>query len=51
VLQSDELTIPHPHWAEREFVTIPLAELETGVIGCSEHVRPLYMNWYIREGL
>jgi len=51
VMQTDELTIPHPRMTEREFVTIPLAELETGEVGCSEKVRPLYTNWYIREGL
>jgi 2-amino-4-hydroxy-6-hydroxymethyldihydropteridine diphosphokinase len=51
VLQSDELTIPHPRMAERDFVTIPLKELETGEVGCSENVRPLYTNWYIHAGL
>lgn len=51
VMQTDQLTIPHPRMSEREFVTIPLTELETGEIGCSEKVRPLYTNWFIREGL
>ena len=51
VLQTDQLTIPHPRMSEREFVTIPLKELETGETGCSENVRPLYTNWYSREGL
>jgi len=50
-LQTDELTLPHPRMSEREFVTIPLAELETGEVGCSEKVRPLYTNWYNREVL
>jgi 2-amino-4-hydroxy-6-hydroxymethyldihydropteridine diphosphokinase len=27
VLQSDELTVPHPHMHERAFVLVPLAEL------------------------
>lgn len=50
-MQSDELTIPHPRMIEREFVLIPLNELATGEIGCSENVRPLYSNWYNRQGL
>lgn len=48
VLQSDELILPHPFMSEREFVQIPLRELETGEIGCSANVRPVYSNWYIR---
>ena len=30
VMNTDELTLPHPRMLEREFVTIPLKELETG---------------------
>jgi len=46
VLDTPELTLPHPHLTDREFVQIPLQELATGEIGCSIHVRPLYTNWY-----
>lgn len=45
-LNSEELTIPHPRMHEREFVTLPLAELMTGEIQVSQSVRPLYTNWY-----
>lgn len=27
VIQTPELTIPHPHWQERDFVRIPLEEI------------------------
>ena len=46
ILQTNELTLPHPQMNERDFVLIPLRELESGEIGCSESVRPLYTNWY-----
>lgn len=48
VMNTAELTLPHPRMLEREFVMIPLKELETGEIGCSEGVRPAYENWYVR---
>ena len=48
VMNSEELTLPHPRMLEREFVLIPLKELETGEIGCSESVRPAYEDWYVR---
>jgi len=48
ILQSEVLTIPHPRMAERDFVQIPLRELETGDVGCSESVRPLLSKWYLR---
>lgn len=51
MMQTEELTIPHPRMAEREFVTIPLEELEHGKVGCSENVRPIFTNWYKHEGL
>jgi 2-amino-4-hydroxy-6-hydroxymethyldihydropteridine diphosphokinase len=47
ILNTAELTLPHPRMHEREFVLIPLHELETGEIGCSEGVRPLYTHWYL----
>lgn len=46
ILNTAELTLPHPRMHEREFVLIPLHELETGEIGGSESVRPLYTHWY-----
>lgn len=46
VLATPELTLPHPRMHEREFVQIPLKELETGEIGVSAGVRPLYTNWF-----
>lgn len=45
-MDSPVLTLPHPHMMEREFVQIPLQEIETGEVGCAESVRPLYSNWY-----
>lgn len=45
-MDTPELTLPHPHMMEREFVQIPLQEIETGKVGCSANVRPLYSNWY-----
>lgn len=48
VMDTPELTLPHPRMHEREFVQIPLKELETGVTGISACVRPLYTNWYVR---
>lgn len=45
-MDTPELTLPHPRMGERDFVKIPLAELQTGEIGCTEGVRPLYTNWY-----
>jgi 2-amino-4-hydroxy-6-hydroxymethyldihydropteridine diphosphokinase len=27
VLESSDLTLPHPHWLERAFVVVPLAEI------------------------
>lgn len=45
-VDSEELTIPHPRMNEREFVTLPLAELMTGIVQASQNVRPLYSNWY-----
>lgn len=45
-LSLPELTLPHPHMFEREFVQIPLREVDSGEIGCSESVRPLYAHWY-----
>jgi 2-amino-4-hydroxy-6-hydroxymethyldihydropteridine diphosphokinase len=47
-IDTPELTLPHPRMNEREFVQIPLLELETGEIGCSDGVRPIYTHWYIR---
>ena len=47
---SDEvLTLPHPEMDNRDFVLIPLQELENGTIGCTKEVRPLYENWYDRH--
>jgi 2-amino-4-hydroxy-6-hydroxymethyldihydropteridine diphosphokinase len=46
VLNTPELTLPHPRMAERDFVQIPLRELRTGEIGCSETVRPMYTQWF-----
>lgn len=48
IMNTPELTLPHPRMNEREFVQIPLKELETGVAGISACVRPLYTNWYVR---
>lgn len=48
IMDTPELTLPHPRMNEREFVQIPLKELETGVAGISACVRPLYTNWYVR---
>ena len=48
VLDSPELTLPHPRMMEREFVQIPLQELATGIVGGTAGVRPLYSHWYIR---
>ena len=45
-LTTEELMLPHPRMHEREFVQIPLRELETGEIGVSAGVRPLYTNWF-----
>jgi 2-amino-4-hydroxy-6-hydroxymethyldihydropteridine diphosphokinase len=45
-LATEELTLPHPRMQEREFVQIPLRDLQTGEIGVSQGVRPLYTNWY-----
>ena len=45
-LATPELSLPHPRMHEREFVQIPLKELETGEIGVSARVRPLYTNWF-----
>lgn len=47
-ISTTELILPHPRMAEREFVQIPLHELETGEIGCSGAVRPIYTHWYVR---
>jgi len=47
-IDTQELILPHPRMAEREFVQIPLRELLTGEIGCSASVRPLYSKWYAR---
>jgi 2-amino-4-hydroxy-6-hydroxymethyldihydropteridine diphosphokinase len=46
IMSTPELTLPHPRMDERDFVRIPLQELQTGEIGCTEGVRPLYSNWY-----
>jgi 7,8-dihydro-6-hydroxymethylpterin-pyrophosphokinase len=32
VLESEELTIPHPHIAERAFVLVPLADIAPDVV-------------------
>ncbi len=48
VLNTPELILPHPRMEEREFVQIPLREIETGEIGCSSGVRPIYTHWYSR---
>lgn len=50
-IETPELTLPHPRMSEREFVQIPLVELETGEIGCSASVRPIYTHWYVHEHL
>lgn len=46
VLDTAELVLPHPRMLEREFVQIPLQELQTGEIGHSASVRPIYERWY-----
>ena len=46
ILETPELTLPHPRMHERQFVLIPLQELATGVVGVSNSVRPLYTHWY-----
>ena len=48
IMDTPELTLPHPRMNEREFVQIPLNELDTGIAGISACVRPLYTNWYVR---
>ncbi len=48
VMETPELTLPHPRMTAREFVTIPLRELETGEIGRSAGVRPIDTNWTLR---
>jgi 2-amino-4-hydroxy-6-hydroxymethyldihydropteridine diphosphokinase len=45
-LNDPDLILPHPRMAEREFVRIPLQELNTGEVGISESVRPLFTRWY-----
>lgn len=47
ILNTTELVLPHPRMLEREFVQIPLRELDTGEVGCSQGVRPVYTHWYI----
>jgi len=37
--QSARLTVPHPRMQEREFVQIPLRELETGLAQPTSAVR------------
>ncbi|MGI6326884.1 MAG: 2-amino-4-hydroxy-6-hydroxymethyldihydropteridine diphosphokinase [Saccharofermentanales bacterium] len=46
VMDTPELTLPHPHMSEREFVQIPLQEIRGGGVGCSASVRPFISNWY-----
>lgn len=48
ILDTPELTLPHPRMHEREFVLIPLRELATGDVGVSNSVRPMYTHWYSR---
>jgi 2-amino-4-hydroxy-6-hydroxymethyldihydropteridine diphosphokinase len=38
VLNSPELTVPHPRWRERAFVLLPLAEI------CPERVNPALLD-------
>jgi 2-amino-4-hydroxy-6-hydroxymethyldihydropteridine diphosphokinase len=45
-MNEPDLILPHPRMSEREFVQIPLQELNTGEVGCSESVRPIFTQWY-----
>jgi 2-amino-4-hydroxy-6-hydroxymethyldihydropteridine diphosphokinase len=45
-MNTPELVLPHPYMQDREFVQVPLHELETGEINGTESVRPLYSHWY-----
>lgn len=45
-LNSLELTIPHPRMEERDFVQVPLAEVETGVLEERSGIRRIPGNWY-----
>ncbi len=45
-MDDDDLTIPHPRWAQRRFILQPLAELRPDLIlpGVHENVRKLLDN-------
>ena len=45
-ITSPQLTLPHPRMALREFVLLPLREINTGQIQSSASVRPVYSHWY-----
>lgn len=45
-MDTEELTLPHPRMHEREFVLLPLKELETGEVQVSSGVRPVLRGWY-----
>jgi 2-amino-4-hydroxy-6-hydroxymethyldihydropteridine diphosphokinase len=46
IMDEPDLVLPHPRMMNREFVQIPMHELQTGETGCTENVRPLFTRWY-----
>ena len=53
ILQTDTLTIPHPHLAERGFVLVPLMELEPDleVPGTRMTVRQMFAQCGTLDGV
>ena len=53
VVETPELTIPHPRLRERAFVLIPLFELDAGLVhpATSERIRDLVARVQGREGV
>jgi len=50
ILNNLELTIPHPRMEERDFVMVPLNEVEYGLLEERPGIRRIAGNWYPVEG-
>jgi 2-amino-4-hydroxy-6-hydroxymethyldihydropteridine diphosphokinase len=49
-MHTEQLILPHPRMYEREFVMIPMREIQTGQAVQSSQVRLVRTNWYPSEG-